>query len=564
MLPSVSAGSAALTKYALASATAPHAPARDPETPARPDRTAAHRPDERPQQAPADGTLVRESRAAVTALLELLYRRVHDSLADFGVDAETADRAAMRAVAELAATIGRESVHAARLVQAVLDRMDLRDSAVTAPPLLHIAARGLTIVIDRGNGTIDVTLPAVEIQTNGAAGAVSRPELPHHLLDFTDADARQAAPAIAALSAVQAAASDAGRLAAAGTFAPPQGGPQSSTRSSATVVAPNAFAAPVAARLAQLLPGTPATADVGSTVSRVIAAAVTAALPAGDGPSVKSAVDAIASLNRIDAAPGQSRGRLLFASGDLRIGLQPADGAVTVAVGKRIVAVAPASLPANSLFSGTPPVLDAASLPVKDISPTLPVGRVLDRPVGVPFVPPEIGSIPAAPPATPAETHRAPAASGHAPAQSDDAFRLLDRGAARNAVILRGVDVAMRPETGASVARMTLDISADFGPAPTSASPTETFGKLGRTPRTPLQGEPGPVMEKGYADAAAHLIPVLPAWHAAAPLPPADARPSRRKKPPHAYGNGSADDAFTRETPRDHEGLVFSSVVFSV
>ena len=72
MLPSVSAGSAALTKYAKAiAAAAPDQAAQDGETAPRPEQDAArHNADPRTAPAADSGALAREARETVERILE--------------------------------------------------------------------------------------------------------------------------------------------------------------------------------------------------------------------------------------------------------------------------------------------------------------------------------------------------------------------------------------------------------------------------------------------------------------------------------------------------------------
>jgi hypothetical protein len=77
-------------------------------------------------------------------------------------------------------------------------------------------------------------------------------------------------------------------------------------------------------------------------------------------------------------------------------------------------------------------------------------------------------------------------------------------------------------------------------------------------------------MRHGHADASANLPPVLPAVHMRAQTEPEDRKSKPKPKqaqkqlPAGQYETVVIDDAFTRDMPAEHQGLVFSSVVFSV
>ena len=73
-------------------------------------------------------------------------------------------------------------------------------------------------------------------------------------------------------------------------------------------------------------------------------------------------------------------------------------------------------------------------------------------------------------------------------------------------------------------------------------------------------------MRNGYTDAPANLVPVVPAWHARGQLP--DQAPKKKTTPNQlttgGYQSIPLEDAFTREMPKSHRGLVFTLFVFSV
>ena len=135
----------------------------------------------------------------------------------------------------------------------------------------------------------------------------------------------------------------------------------------------------------------------------------------------------------------------------------------------------------------------------------------------------------------------------------------------RNATFIRGVSPAAGSDMP-GVTRIALDINAEFGPGGQSNTAPPPIGKFGRPQQAPAQAENGPVMRNGYADASANLVPVMPAWHARGQLP--DRAPKKKATPKQlttgGYQSIPLDDAFTREMPKGHQGLVFTSFVFSV
>ena len=115
MLPSVSAGSAALTKYAKAVAiAAPEQAYRDTDATPRPEQEAARQNAEKnPVQTPQQDTLARDTRATVEALLNLLRSRVLTALTDLGISEDTAVKAANSATVQLAGALAGDSRHGA-------------------------------------------------------------------------------------------------------------------------------------------------------------------------------------------------------------------------------------------------------------------------------------------------------------------------------------------------------------------------------------------------------------------------------------------------------------------
>lgn len=562
MLPSVGAGSAALTTYAQTAVAASGHPARDPELPARTDQEAARNPGEPAAARIADDTLARKAGETVAALLEILHDRVRTALASVGVPEALAEDAARQAVARLAEAIASHGEHAAKIVQAVLDNL-ASGNAPSDDALLHLAARGLTVAIDRLTGAVEVSAPDIDIRPATQPGtARPAPASVHHLLDVTDGDTANAAPLLAALDAVHAAVSGAadGRFVPAGGLAP----------AAALAIAPEALAAALAPRIAPHLDGTDAAArQAASTVSRVIAAAMATPTDTRTVPLDR----VVAAAGALEAAPGDALagdGRVVLASKDLSVALQPRDGSVTVRLGARVVAFAPASLPPATAGAAPPPGIEAASLPIRDISPSIPAGTVLDEPTGVPFVPPEISDMPPPDPRKPAD---APPRAPSGPAANADAVetaRLQATASRANLTVLRAIEVHAAADGSAAITRVAFDLSAAIAAGPTAAARPEAHGRLGRSEAAPAQSEKGPVLENGYTDATASRLPVLPAWVAGAFLPEPDRRePERRKpaRPPqrtHAEESEPADDTFSREVPAGYQGPVQSSVGFSV
>ena len=74
-------------------------------------------------------------------------------------------------------------------------------------------------------------------------------------------------------------------------------------------------------------------------------------------------------------------------------------------------------------------------------------------------------------------------------------------------------------------------------------------------------------MKNGYTDAAANLVPVLPPTSRRGDLVAKPEKKSDKKKqqqlPSGMYQNVMIEDAMSRYMSEGHQGLVFSSVVFS-
>ena len=202
MLPSVSAGSAALTKYAQALATtAPEISSGNDDGAARTDQeTARHKADNTTVINPAHEKLAQSARETVTALLDLLRARVATALIELGVPEPLALKAADSAAAQLATTIAGDSRNAAEIVHALLER--LQD---TTRALLNMVANGITVIIDHETGDIRVTSPQVNVTPSAPTSHGTAPA--HHLLDVTDYSAEKATPVLQALNTVQSTAS---------------------------------------------------------------------------------------------------------------------------------------------------------------------------------------------------------------------------------------------------------------------------------------------------------------------------------------------------------------------
>ena len=159
------------------------------------------------------------------------------------------------------------------------------------------------------------------------------------------------------------------------------------------------------------------------------------------------------------------------------------------------------------------------------------------------------------------------AAQNAAAFAADETLRHLDPTLMRNATVLRSIGPAAAADIPA-LTRIALDISAEIAPGAPVAINAPVSGKFGLPRPAPAQTESGPVLKHGYADATANLPPVLPAVHMRGQLEIEDRKPKpklRQKQLPAAkYQSVAIDDAFTRDMPSNHHGLVFSSVVFSV
>lgn len=579
MLPTVSAGSAALTKYAQAVAiAAPEEAPRDSDSPARPEQEAARQnADKQPVPVQAQDALARDAGATVDAVLDLLRVRVLTALTGLGTAQEIANKAADAATVQLASAFAGESRHAAEIVHALLEQVQSGQGS-RPDRLLQFAARGLVIVIDHVSGEVRVTPPQFDLTSNGAP---PRAIAPPHLLDFTDYSAHQAAPVLQALGAVHATASAAidrvGRAADAHSPAAVQTSP--------FVVAPNAFVQPLTAQLQAVLPENTLVApeEAAKTISRVLSQAILGAVNAGGTPSVSvgEIMMAARQLQPVPAAIGDEAdparaNRVTLSAGKISVAVDTGGGPITVQIGNRTTAIAPVSAPAPGVAIPALPGLDTAPLPTAEFSSRRPVGEVLDKPVGIPFVPPAFDDPPPAVPQVPGgspgqTTPPAPGSkpSAHAAMAVDEAFRQSDPTILRNATVLR----SLGPVAGSDIpalTRIALDIAGEIAPgAPVAVNPPH-IGKFGLPKPAPVQSEDGPVLRHGYADATANLPPVLPAVHQRGQTDIEDRKPRQKAKaaqkqlPGGRYETVALDDAFTRDMPADHQGLVFSSVVFSV
>jgi hypothetical protein len=510
----------------------------------------------------AADALARESRAIVIALLDRLRQRVINALMEAGLSEDIAVRAADDAVDVLAASIA-DGERAARIVQAALERLQSGGGAAGSG-LLGLAARGLVIAIDMSSGSVQITPPEIGVRNGAHAGAAD----PHllHLLDFTDGEEGTAAPLAAAFAAIRAAAAEF-PTARPGPSAPPSG---------KLAILPDAFGAALSARLAAAAPAMlAARPDLPAEISRVIVRAIAVATPAAQRPAPAEISRAIASLASAPVVQGNA-GEIRLESPDLAVTVKPASGAITVRVGQAFVAFAPASLPAIAALPGAAvaPTVDLAPLPINDISPNIPIGKILERPSGIPFVPPEISDLPHNNdrPGPDAPGHRRDHAPlpGHASAIGEaELFSAFEK--LRTHTVLRSVESAEAAEAGARLSRFTLDVAAEIGDAMPTAVPADAPGRFGRARTAASAGDPVPPREAGHPDASAMKPPVLPAWHAAGLLPGGVAAPAepaapakRKKRPALPYHQDATDDSFTRELPKDFEGVVYASVFVSV
>lgn len=577
MLPSVSAGSAALTKYAQAIATAaPETTSGNDGDATRTEQEAArHKADNTPIQNPAQEKLAQSARETVTALLELLRTRVATALIELGLPEAIAQKAANSAAGQLASTIAGDSRHAAEIVHALLDRLQA-GVPNTADTLLNIVARGITVTVDHQTGDVRITPPRLDL-TQPLRATTTAPT--QHLLNVTDFSAEKAAPVLEALTAVQSTAS----AYAKGATASPALQNVAVTSPATLVVAPTAFidalTAPLTAALQTTGASTAAVPDtvknVSAALSRAVATTINATSTAGDGPQVTEIAAAISRLKPVAATPSgnpqAANGPVILSAGNIAVGIDTANGAITVQIGSRVTtyAVASASPPVSAI--APLPEIETASLPVLDIPSGLPVGKVLDLPIGTPFIPPEIADMPPAgaalPPAkkTPLP-NQAQTASGMALALEEN-LKHLDAAVLRNATIIQSMEAPAGQDLP-GLTRVALDLTAEIGPGLQGAAVPPPVGKLGLPQTAPQQSAAGPVMKNGYADAAANLVPVLPPTYRRGDIVSKSkkkpAKEKQRQLPSGQYQNVMIEDAMTRDMPSGHQGLVFSSVVFSV
>ncbi len=117
-----------------------------------------------------------------------------------------------------------------------------------------------------------------------------------------------------------------------------------------------------------------------------------------------------------------------------------------------------------------------------------------------------------------------------------------------------------------ALTRIALDLTAEIGPGLQNAVVPPPLGKLSLPQPAPGQTAAGPVRKNGYTDAAANLVPVLPPTYRRGDLIAHQKKKADKKQRllPGQYQNVLGDDAMTRDMPPEHQGLVFSSVVFSV
>lgn len=582
MLPSVSAGSAALTKYAQAVAIAASEDThRDSDATPRPEQEAARQNAEKqPVPAQAQDTLARDARATVEAVLELLRVRVLTALLGLGASEEVANRAANAATSQLASAFAGESRHAAEIVHALLEQ--LQSSAGARPEqLLQFAARGLVVIIDHVSGDVRVTTPQFDLSRTAEA---PQPAAAPHLLDFTDYSANKAAPVLQALGAVHAAANAAIDKTAIEPTTPLPATPPPS----AFVVAPDAFVQPLATQLVKVLPAnTVFTADeAAKTISRMFAQAIAGAISSGSAnitPPVGEIMQAARQLQPVAAvkagagtAETANTARIELAAGKISVSLETDSGAITVKIGDRTTVFAPVSTPATGSPLAPLPGLNGVALPEPETRPLLPAVQASEKPAAVPFVPPAFDAPPPVAPQAPEQRPANPSAAApngkavfHNAAGTDETLRHIDPAVMRNATVLRSLGPVAGTDVP-SLTRIALDIAGEIAPGAPVAINSPKIGKFGLPKPAPVQSENGPVLKHGYADASANLPPVLPAVHMRAHTDPeerkAKPKPKQAQKRLAAgkYENLAIEDAFTREMPAEHQGLVFSSVVFSV
>jgi hypothetical protein len=578
MLPSVSAGSAALTKYAQAKATAtPETmPGKDDGAARTEQEAARHIADNTPSTHPAHEKLAQSARETVTALLDLLRARVATALLELGVPETLALKAADSAAAQLATTIAGDPRHAAEIVHTLLERLQT-GTPDTAAVLLNIVARGITVVIDHQTGDIRVTPPRVDVTL--ATPATTAPIPVQHLLDVTDSSAEKAAPVLQALNVVQSTASRYAIDVNAGGSAATVAGPSPA----ALLIAPTAFVdalvVPLTAALQAAGTPQPTAADtaknLSSALSRAVATTINTTFTTSNRIPVTEVMTAVSHLKpatgQTSEASGTANGHIVLAAGNLAVAIDTKNGAITVQIGNRITTYAVGSVAPPIAAIAPLPAIDAASLPVRDIRSGLPAGKILDVPSGVPFVPPEISDMPPTgasqvpgqkkPTQPPAQT------AGAVALTLEESLQHLDPAILRNATIIRGVEASSGPDLP-GLTRIAMDLSAEIGPGLQGAVVPPPVGKLGLPQPAPQQTAAGPVMKNGYADAAANLVPVLPPVYRRGDLTAKPRKKSDKKKqerlPSGLYQNVMIEDSMTRDMPAGHQGLVFSSVVFSV
>ena len=582
MLPSVSAGSAALTKYAQATANAAPetSPGNDDVSAHTEQDTARHKADKTPTFNPVQEKLAQSARETVTALIDLLRARVATALIDLGVPETLALKAAAGAAAQLAITIAGDSRNAAEIVHALLDRLQ-SGAPDTARALLNIVANGITAVIDHETGDVHVTAPRINVTPSATAANTASPA--HHLLDVTDYSAEKATPVLQALSAVQSTANayagDIGSI--------PAGNARLSASPAAVFIAPTAFIdaliPPLTAALQNM--GAPQALvkenarHISALLSRAVATTINVASANTSPQAVAgiSATEIMAAAGQLKPVPDTANGdrsadsaRIVLSAGKIAVVIDTANGGVTVQVGNRITSYAVTSAAPPIAAIAPLPEIQAASLPVLDIPSGLSPGKVLDLPAGTPFVPPEIDDMPpvGAPHVPePKKNVPPPAPSAAAIAQAlEENLQHLDPMAMRNATIINGMEASSASDLPTRT-RITLDLTAEIGPGIQGAVIHPPMGKLGLPQAAPQQTAAGPVRKNGYTDAAANLVPVLPPTFRRCDLVARQKKKADKTKPrlpSGRYQNFLADDAMTRDMPAGHQGLVFSSVVFSV
>jgi len=580
MLPSVSTGSAALTKYAQATAiAAPETSSGHDEATTRTEQdTARHKADNNtPAINPAQEKLARSARETVTALLDLLRSRVAAALIDLGVPETLALKAADSAAAQLAAALAGDSRNAAEIVHALLDRLQ-SGAPESNHALLNIVANGITVVIDHESGDLRVTPPQISVTPTAPAANTASPA--SHLLDVTDSSAEKAAPVLRALDAVHATANAYADDIAAG----PSAKTIASTSPAAVFIAPTAFVDALVPPLTAALQenGTPpaivgdSARKISALLSRAVATTINLTAEISSPAAAIPATEIMAAVARLKPVPledaantGAGSRPILLAAGRIAVAIDTANGAVTVQVGNRITSYAVTS--AASPISAIPPLpeIEAATLPVLDIPSGLHPGKVLDLPAGTPFVPPEIDDMPPVrAPHVPEPKKPLPTSASSAGAIAralEETLQHLDPRALRNATIVHGMEAPSTSDMPA-LTRIALDLTAEIGPGLQNAVVPPPLGKLGLPQPAPGQTAAGPVRKNGYTDAAANLVPVLPPTYRRGDLIARQKKKADKKQRllPGQYQNVLGDDAMTRDMPPEHQGLVFSSVVFSV